>query len=88
MTNLAEHVGDEARFIHQGMTSSDVLDTCLAVQMKQAADILIYRADQVPVGEDQVPHVELTREVARRFNHLFGRELDFEEKALEASKKL
>ena len=41
LTNLAEHVGDEARFIHQGMTSSDVLDTCLAVQMKQAADILI-----------------------------------------------
>ena len=41
LTNLAEHVGDEARFIHQGMTSSDVLDTCLAVQMSQAADILI-----------------------------------------------
>ena len=41
LTNLAEHVGDEARFVHQGMTSSDVLDTCLAVQMKQAADILI-----------------------------------------------
>tara|TARA_Y100001936_G_scaffold254027_1_gene323676 strand:- start:138 stop:1409 length:1272 start_codon:yes stop_codon:yes gene_type:complete len=41
LTNLAEHVGDEARFVHQGMTSSDVLDTCLAVQMTQAADILI-----------------------------------------------
>jgi adenylosuccinate lyase len=41
LTNLAEHVGDEARFIHQGMTSSDVLDTCLAVQLSQAADILI-----------------------------------------------
>jgi adenylosuccinate lyase len=41
LTNLAEHVGDEARFVHQGMTSSDVLDTCLAVQMSQAADILI-----------------------------------------------
>ncbi len=60
----------------------------LGYPLLQAADILIYRADQVPVGEDQVPHVELTREVARRFNHLFGRELDFEEKALEASKKL
>ena len=41
LTNLAEHVGDEARFVHQGMTSSDVLDTCLAVQLTQAADILI-----------------------------------------------
>ncbi len=41
LTELAEHVGDEARFVHQGMTSSDVLDTCLAVQMKQAADILL-----------------------------------------------
>ncbi len=41
LTNLAEHVGDEARFVHQGMTSSDVLDTCLAVQMSQTADILI-----------------------------------------------
>ncbi|MBO0736592.1 MAG: adenylosuccinate lyase [Alphaproteobacteria bacterium] len=41
LTNLAEHVGPEARFIHQGMTSSDVLDTCLAVQLKQAADLLL-----------------------------------------------
>ena len=41
LTNLAEHVGDEARFVHQGMTSSDVLDTCLAVQLTQATDILI-----------------------------------------------
>jgi len=41
LTELSEHVGDEARFIHQGMTSSDVLDTCLAVQMTQAADILL-----------------------------------------------
>ncbi len=45
LTNLAEHVGDEARFVHQGMTSSDVLDTCLAVQMSQAADILIADVD-------------------------------------------
>ncbi len=45
LTNLAEHVGDEARFIHQGMTSSDVLDTCLAVQLVQAADILIADVD-------------------------------------------
>ena len=41
LTNLAEHVGPEARFVHQGMTSSDVLDTCLAVQLSQAADLLI-----------------------------------------------
>ncbi len=41
LTNLAEHVGEEARFVHQGMTSSDVLDTCLSVQLMQAADILI-----------------------------------------------
>ena len=41
LTNLAEHVGDEARFVHQGMTSSDVLDTCLSVQLVQAADILL-----------------------------------------------
>lgn len=45
LTNVAEHVGDEARFLHQGMTSSDVLDTCLAVQLKRAADILIEDLD-------------------------------------------
>jgi len=45
LTNLAEHVGDEARFVHQGMTSSDVLDTCLAVQLTQAADILLEDVD-------------------------------------------
>ncbi len=47
LTNLAEHVGEEARFIHQGMTSSDVLDTCLAVQFTQAADILIEDVDKL-----------------------------------------
>lgn len=60
----------------------------LGYPLLQSADILIYRASQVPVGEDQVPHIELTREVARRFNHLYGREPDFEEKALEAARKL
>ncbi len=45
LTNLAEHVGPEARFVHQGMTSSDVLDTCLAVQLKEAADFLIADVD-------------------------------------------
>ncbi|AMS32929.1 MAG: tryptophan--tRNA ligase [Betaproteobacteria bacterium] len=60
----------------------------LGYPLMQAADILIYRANQVPVGEDQVSHIELTREVARRFNHLFGREKGFEEKAEAAVKKL
>ncbi|MBR0564849.1 tryptophan--tRNA ligase [Azoarcus sp. L1K30] len=60
----------------------------LGYPLLQAADILVYRADSVPVGEDQVPHVELTREVARRFNHLYGREPDFEDKAREAVRKL
>src|SRR5260221_4337831 len=60
----------------------------LGYPLMQAADILIYRANRVPVGEDQVSHIELTREVARRFNHLFGREKGFEEKAEAAAKKL
>lgn len=60
----------------------------LGYPLLQAADILIYRAQHVPVGEDQVPHVEMTREVARRFNYLYGKEPGFEEKALEAAKKL
>jgi tryptophanyl-tRNA synthetase len=60
----------------------------LGYPLMQAADILIYRSTQVPVGEDQVPHIEMTREVARRFNNLFGREPGFEEKALAAVKKL
>ena len=51
----------------------------LGYPLLQSADILIYRAGLVPVGQDQVSHVELTREVARRFNHLYGREPDFEE---------
>jgi len=60
----------------------------LGYPLLQSADILMYRAAWVPVGEDQVPHVELTREVARRFNHLFGREPGFEDKAKAAVKKL
>ncbi|MBO34556.1 MAG: adenylosuccinate lyase [Rhodospirillaceae bacterium] len=47
LTNLAEHVGEEARFVHQGMTSSDVLDTCLAVQLTQATDILLADLDRL-----------------------------------------
>lgn len=60
----------------------------LGYPLLQSADILIYRATQVPVGEDQVPHIELTREIARRFNNLYGKEPGFEMKSLEAAKKL
>jgi tryptophanyl-tRNA synthetase len=60
----------------------------LGYPLLQSADILIYRAKYVPVGEDQVPHVEFTRELARRFNHLYGREPGFEDKAKAAVKKL
>ncbi|KAF0193151.1 MAG: tryptophanyl-tRNA synthetase [Gammaproteobacteria bacterium] len=60
----------------------------LGYPLLQSADILIYKATQVPVGEDQVAHIELTREVARRFNYLYGREPDFEDKAAQSVKKL
>ena len=60
----------------------------LGYPLLQAADILIYRAGRVPVGEDQVPHVEITREIARRFNYLYGRQPDFEAQAQESAKKL
>ncbi|HEV7616525.1 MAG TPA: tryptophan--tRNA ligase [Burkholderiaceae bacterium] len=60
----------------------------LGYPLLQAADVLIYRASKVPVGEDQIPHVEMMRELARRFNHLYGKEKGFEEKARDAIKKL
>ena len=60
----------------------------LGYPLLQSADILIYKAGSVPVGEDQVAHVELTREVARRFNHLYGREPDFEARVDVAIKKM
>jgi tryptophanyl-tRNA synthetase len=60
----------------------------LGYPLLQSADILMYKATSVPVGEDQVAHVELTREVARRFNHLYGREPGFEEKAEQAIAKM
>ncbi len=60
----------------------------LGYPLLQSADILIYKAGHVPVGEDQVAHIELSREVARRFNFLYGREKGFEEKAHAAIKKL
>jgi tryptophanyl-tRNA synthetase len=60
----------------------------LGYPLLQAADVLIYRATQVPVGDDQVPHIEMMREIARRFNNLYGKEPGFEQKALNAVKKL
>ena len=60
----------------------------LGYPLLQAADILIYKATYVPVGEDQSSHVELTREVARRFNHLYGRHPDFEALVTAALAKL
>lgn len=60
----------------------------LGYPLLQSADILIYRANRVPVGEDQAPHLEFTREISRRFNHIYGKEVGFEEKAELAIKKL
>ncbi len=60
----------------------------LGYPLLQTADILIYKAGHVPVGEDQVAHIELSREIARRFNYLYGREPGFEEKAEAAVRKL
>ncbi len=60
----------------------------LGYPLLQTADVLIYRAGNVPVGEDQVAHIEMAREVARRFNHIYGREAGFEEKAKAAANKM
>lgn len=60
----------------------------LGYPLLQSADILMYKAARVPVGADQVAHVEITREIARRFNHFYGREPGFEEKAKSAIKKM
>ena len=60
----------------------------LGYPLLQSADILIYKAGLVPVGEDQVAHVEFTREVARRFNYIYGRKPGFEEKAESAVNKM
>lgn len=59
----------------------------LGYPVLQTADILVFNADLVPVGEDQVPHIEMSRELARRFNHVFGSEPGFKEKAEAALKK-
>ncbi len=73
-----------AKLSHKDLTTYGFL----GYPLMQSADILIYRAHFVPVGEDQVPHIEITREVARRFNHLFGREPGAELKLKAATAKL
>lgn len=60
----------------------------LGYPLLQSADVLLYKANLVPVGEDQVAHIEITREIARRFNHLYGREPDFVTKAEAAVQKM
>src|SRR5215510_6597978 len=60
----------------------------LGYPVLQSADILVYRAGNVPVGADQIAHVEVTREIARRFNHIYGREPGFEQHAEAAVKKM
>lgn len=60
----------------------------LGYPVMMAADVLVYRANRVPVGEDQIPHIEIMREMARRFNFMYGREPGFDEKAIECAKKL
>lgn len=60
----------------------------LGYPLLQSADVLLYKADLVPVGEDQVAHIELIREVARRFNFIYGREPNFEQLASDAIKKM
>jgi tryptophanyl-tRNA synthetase len=60
----------------------------LGYPVLQSADVLLYRGDLVPVGEDQVPHIELTREIARRFNNLYGKEQNFEQLVATAIKKM
>ncbi len=60
----------------------------LGYPLLMAADVLLYRASHVPVGDDQIPHIEMMREIARRFNHLYGKEKDFDKKASAAVKKL
>ncbi|MDN5872144.1 MAG: tryptophan--tRNA ligase [Nitrococcus sp.] len=73
----------------QNLRNKDLLTYgFLGYPVLQSADILIYQASAVPVGEDQVSHVEITRELARRFNYLFGREPDFEEKAAAAARRM
>ena len=56
LTNLAEHIGEDARFVHQGMTSSDVLDTTLSVQLARATDLMLARLDRLLVGLKKRAH--------------------------------
>lgn len=75
---------------HQEVNQDKELDTygLLGYPLLQTADILLYRAGQVPVGQDQVPHIEMARNVARRFNYLYGREAGFEDALEHAQRKM
>lgn len=73
-----------AKISHKDLTTYGFL----GYPLMMSADVLIYRANQVPVGEDQLPHMEFMREIARRFNNMYGKEKDFDEKAKEVVKKL
>ncbi|MEJ7553562.1 MAG: tryptophan--tRNA ligase [Aquificaceae bacterium] len=76
ITALFEGYLDKEMFKELNVSKRDFYDTdtygFLGYPVLQAVDILIYKAQAVPVGEDQLPHIELSREIARRFNHLYG----------------
>ena len=84
LERVPSYKDQQERISHRDLTTLGFL----GYPLLQAADILIYKAGKVPVGEDQVAHVELAREVARRFNYLYGREAGFQEKAEAAAKKM
>lgn len=85
---LERELGDKEQHIDNLSFNDQDSYGILGYPLLQSADILLYDTKFVPVTEDQVSRVELTREIARRFNHIYGRELGFEEKAREAMKKL
>lgn len=84
LERVPSYKGQQAKLGNKDLTTYGFL----GYPLLQAADILIYKAGQVPVGDDQVAHVELCREIARRFNYLYGRDAGFEEKAEQAAKKM
>ncbi|AFJ03296.1 Tryptophanyl-tRNA synthetase [Methylophaga frappieri] len=84
LEQLPSYTQEQAKAVDKNLSTYGFLGHPLL----QSADILIYRAGQVPVGQDQLDHVSFTRQVANRFNHLYGREPDFEERAEAAIKKM
>jgi len=84
LERVPSYKDQQEKLLHKDLSTHGFL----GYPLLQAADILIYRAGRVPVGEDQTPHIEFARELTRRFNHLYGRKPGFEEKSKEAVKKL